>query len=93
MKLVIVTIQDKKAEEFGLIYAAKNIATAERDFASACKENPNFNKYPEDYALYAIGNYNQETAQITPWDKPRLICEATKYAIKKGDEPCQEDTK
>ena len=81
MKTVLVSIYDKKAKDFGPIYTAKNPAVATRDFTTACQENPNYKKYPEDYCIVAIAEYDTETGTIKPFEKPKVLAEAENFVI------------
>jgi len=72
--MLIVSIYDKKAKSYVLgLGLARNSAIAVRDFSQACT-NPesNFNKFPEDYELHCIGEFNEESGKIKQ-DKDIII--------------------
>lgn len=82
MKTVLLSIYDKKAEDFGPVYTSKNRATATREFTSACNDNPNFKNYPEDYALCIVGEFDTTTGIITPATEIKTLAEAEMFVIK-----------
>ena len=57
------TIKDQVAEEAGPIFHAKNDQVAFRNYANMAAEK---NLPPEEFKLLCIGEYNTETAEITP---------------------------
>lgn len=69
---VIASIYDTKAEIYDQPRLFKNAA----DFVRACQtatKNPEtmFNKFPADYDLVIIGEWDEKSA-ITSWEKKRL---------------------
>jgi len=71
-------IRDEKAKAFTALVTDRNSAQAERNFKTAVK-NPetDYAKYPEDFTLYEMGTYDQDTGQITPHSSPLIVCHAT----------------
>lgn len=60
-------VQDRKAAAFGLPFVMQNEALAVRAFLAARTDPASeISKYPEDFALYFLGQYNQETGHIVP---------------------------
>jgi len=66
-KLNVFTVLDDKAAAFLSPFFMPTIAVALRSFGSECR-NPesNFAKFPEDYSLYHIGEYDEQSGSITP---------------------------
>lgn len=66
MKLEIFAILDVKADTFGQPFFMHNTNLATRSFSEACM-NPDgeFNKYPLDYVMYKIGDYDDSEGKIT----------------------------
>jgi hypothetical protein len=59
------TIRDHKAEFFHNPQAFRTVSEALRQFESEAKnENSMINKHPEDYTLYEIGEFNQDTGHL-----------------------------
>ena len=83
MNFVLTTIYDKKAQTYGPIQTKKNTAVAARDFQQECENNQSaLNKFPEDYCLVILGEYDIEKGIIKPLDKIRILNEAEQYVIK-----------
>lgn len=59
-------IFDKKADEFDIVWEAKNAAVAMRGFMKMVKDEQNpMNKNPDDYELVQLGEFNKKTGIIT----------------------------
>ena len=79
MNLQIYAVFDKKTEEYGTPMFLRTNGEAVRGFSDAVnakEDNNNLSRHAEDYALYHIGAYNTQTAQITTNGTGRLV-EAT----------------
>lgn len=77
------TVYDKKAQNCLGIFPANNDLVAIRDFSQTCsyKDEKNMiNKFPEDYNLLCLGEFDEETGVIT--NQIRTIAEAVEYATK-----------
>ena len=62
----IYTVYDSKAETYTPPYFQHRDAMAIRIFADCCNdEGHTFGKHPEDYTLFHIGVYNDDTGTIT----------------------------
>lgn len=61
------TVYDMVAERYMKPFWGTNIASAIRGFSDACldKDSPFFD-HLEDYALYNIAQFNEETGEVTP---------------------------
>ena len=82
MKSVIASVQDVKAEFFGRPFTARSEAEAVRMFADGIKDNQTqMSQHPEDFILYHIGLFNDETGEITP-GKPRILIAGTSLITK-----------
>jgi hypothetical protein len=69
--LKMFTIRDAKAEVFNTPFFQKTHGEAERSFRSACQdEKTNIFKYPEDFDLYYLGEYDDQTGKFKPMDTP-----------------------
>lgn len=69
-------IYDNKASYFMTPWPCRNEGLARREFASAC-QNPDsaLGKFPSDYVLHEIGEYNDNDAVITGTQPPARICD------------------
>lgn len=66
MKMSIYSLKDRKGS-FANPYIMQNTEQAIRDVKTAVNENKGniLNKYPEDFELYKIGEFDTETGAIT----------------------------
>lgn len=71
------SIRDQKAEIFNVPFMKKTHGEAERDFKSLCNDpQSTVSKYPEDFDLYYIGDYDDNTGKIMPLDTPQHVVKA-----------------
>ena len=66
-------VYDSKSETYNTPFAEITDASAIRSFAGVCK-NPDtiLGQHPEDFTLFRIGHYNDQTSEITPQAPERL---------------------
>lgn len=66
MKQIVTAIYDHKAKAYLTPFFTANQATAIRAFGDAVN-NPEslFNRHAEDYTLFYLGEFDQETAKFT----------------------------
>lgn len=76
--LKIFSIKDVKADVFMHPFFTHNRATAERDFRRmiADPQTPIFHN-PDDFALFEIGNWNDEVGVIVSRDVPDFVIAAS----------------
>lgn len=76
MKLVIVSVKDRAADAFGRPFFVHTENLAIRSFMDEMNrehaENQMFN-HPEDYDLYGLGVFDDNTAVIEMYDTPKLL--------------------
>ena len=83
-------IYDAKASFFMTPWPCRNVGIARREFASACS-NPEsaIGKFPADFVLHEIGEYNDNDAQIKSAIPPIRICDGVEVlqvaGVKKND--------
>lgn len=71
------SIRDSKSEVYGQPFAQKTEAEAKRTFVAVSNDKTTFiGKYPEDYDLFALGHYDDNTGQIKPFPSPKHILKA-----------------
>lgn len=69
MKYHILAVRDIVANVYGQPFAAANIGAAIRDFGDQCTVGEGFlAKHPEDFELYKIGVYDDETGTLEQTD-------------------------
>lgn len=65
-KLIVLSVFDSKTKEYTTPHYAKTKAEAIRSFMSACEDtNTNLNKYPSDFSLEHIGEFNSTSSTLT----------------------------
>ena len=76
-------IYDRAIEAFGQPIFVKAQGQAIRSFMDECK-NPEsqFNKHPEDYELYYIGEFDETKGSITNNMNMERVARATDYTTK-----------
>ncbi|AXH76852.1 MAG: nonstructural protein [Microviridae sp.] len=76
MKLVMVTIRDIKIGLYQPPYAVVAIGAAARAFQDACENeerNTDIARHPQDFELYKLGEYDQETGKFDLLPSPEFI--------------------
>lgn len=77
MQLKMYAIRDAKAELFRQPFCKLTHGEAERDFKTLVNdEQSQVNKYPEDYDLYYLGVYDDNSGKLTTLDTPEHIIKA-----------------
>lgn len=76
MKLFMVCIYDKRAQEFAPPMCQHTLGTAERTFTDLANDPQSpVNKHPEDYELWHVGHYDTEEGKVEHAEH-RIICTA-----------------
>lgn len=71
------SIKDVKAEGFNTPFFQSTFGLAERAFRDACEdEKSHLNKHKEDFSLYYLGEFNQESGLFIPEPQPKHVCDA-----------------
>lgn len=74
MKLKIFAIHDAKAEAYLQPFFMANKGTAIRAITEILqKPDHSFTKYPEDYTLFELGEYDDSNGQMSPLKTPNPI--------------------
>lgn len=77
MIIKIFSVFDSKAAFFGQPFADQSIASATRNFSDAVNDgsNPNnlWHKHPEDFSLFHVGEFDNETGELLPMNPKNLI--------------------
>lgn len=73
----IFSIYDEKAQVFNTPFVGSNEAVAVRSFADICLDGTNMvSKYPGDFKLYYVGNFDAVKGTITALDVPEFVVSA-----------------
>lgn len=76
MKQNAYAIKDAKTNTYGVPFFTHNDGTAERSFTQAANDpNTTIHQFPQDYALYRVGEFDDESGEIKP-EKPVFISNA-----------------
>lgn len=74
MKSSLYSVYDKKAEAFGRLFQLHNDSMAIRSFTSSIvSADGHMAEYPEDYSLYRVGVFNDETGTVEGSEALRII--------------------
>lgn len=85
MDLILVSIKDRKVQAFHAPSTVRAIGEATRNFQDAVNDPKNGQLYnhPEDFELYRLGTYDDQTGQIAP-ETPKLIAGGDELQTNKG---------
>jgi len=85
MILKAYSIRDAKAEVFNPPFYKNTHGEAERDFVRITQdEKSTVCKFPEDFDLYHVGEFDDRTGKFNPLDTPTHIIKAIQL-VKKTD--------
>lgn len=90
MKLIIVSIYDSKAGFFGQPVSTVAKGAALRSFQDEVNtDGSTYARHPEDFSLFEIGTFNQDTGMIEPLKAPLQIATALELVVPKENQPGQ----
>lgn len=76
----VLAVFDSKAQAFATPFYVANIQIGMRAFHAAANDNSLLvGKYPADYSLFALGEWDDETALFTPEQAPINLGLAATY--------------
>lgn len=71
MKMEMLAVRDAKVEAFMVPFFAQSVGSAERSFGDLARDKEHaVGQHPEDYALFYLGSFNQETGQFDLLPQP-----------------------
>lgn len=88
MMLKAYSIRDAKAEIYNDPFYRKTHGEAERDFSQLVNDpKSKIHEFPEDYDLYFVGEWNDNTGSFIPLDTPQHVQKAmhVKKTLKMAD--------
>lgn len=81
----IYSVKDLKAKQFSPPFFLKTDGLAHRAFSETIeKGNNDWSKYPEDFSLHYLGEFNPETGEMMPVP-PESIANATEFVKVQND--------
>jgi len=86
MLLKIYSIRDTKGEIYNTPFYQRTHGEAERNFKTVASDSKStISQFPEDYDLYYLGEYDDQTGKIKSLDKPQHITKAINVIDKRPD--------
>lgn len=80
MMLKIFSIRDAKCETFNTPFYQKTHGEAERNFHKLVQDDKStINQFPEDYDLYYLGEYDDNTGLTKGLDTPQHVAKAVQH--------------
>ena len=80
--MILCTVYDSKTMAYLPPITLKTKAEAIRSFQAACKdENSNFSKWPEDYTMFQIAEWDEEKGVVTNLDSPIVLANASEFKV------------
>nr|QJB20854.1 MAG: nonstructural protein [Microvirus sp.] len=80
------SVRDSKAEYFEGIFPAKTHGEAERGFTTAVNDpKSTISKFPEDYDLYYLGEFDDHTGKISAKPSPEHIVKGINVVRQKSN--------
>lgn len=80
MTLQIYAIHDVKAQCFGNPFFLSHNGIALREFSDLSNDpQSRINKHPEDYKLYNLGEYDDNSGAFTSLSQPKFLANATDF--------------
>jgi hypothetical protein len=80
MKLLLCAVLDHKTKSFGYVQTHQHMVDAERMFQQQFERGDNhIARYPADFSLYQIGEYDSESGTVKPHDPMFKIRDAIDF--------------
>lgn len=91
MNKKVFSIRDHKALIYNNPFFKTTHGEAERDFRTAINDPQagNLNKYPEDYALYYLGDYDDVSGTFSSLEAPQKVADGVAMLQKRQTELTQ----
>lgn len=85
MILKVYTVYDSKAEAYLQPFFSQSKGVAIRSFQEAVRdEKSNISKYPEDFTLFELGEYDDANSKFNLHDTPQSLGVAVEFLTPKG---------
>lgn len=84
----ILTVKDRAIDAYNDIFAQETTAQAVRTFTDMINSDPtrsNIARHPDDFDLYVIGHFDDQTAKISPLPQPELVVRGKDVIRPKGE--------
>ena len=83
-KQPIFAVRDVKSDAFGQPFVSKHVGLAVRGLTDAVNDpqkQSDIARHPEDFSLYEIGQYDDQTGTIESYDVPKLVASASSLQV------------
>lgn len=85
MILKVYTVYDSKAEAYLQPFFSQSKGVAIRSFQEAVRdEKSNISKYPEDFTLFELGEYDDSNSKFNLHNTPQSLGVAVEFLTPKG---------
>lgn len=79
----VLAVFDNKVGTFAQPFFSQTLSSAKRAFADACSDpSTMLSKHPEDYTLFLLGDFNDETGFLDPLSAPENLGLAASFIVK-----------
>lgn len=83
MKYAVCAVKDRAVDAYNRPLYVPTVGVAIRSFNDECnKKDSELYNHPEDYDLYELGQWDDQTAIYVALEQPRVIARAQDIAIK-----------
>lgn len=80
MILKMFTIRDQKGDCFNTPFFQRTHGEAERNFQQLVRDGKStLSQFPEDYDLYFLGDYDDQTGKVNVQDTPQHVAKAISF--------------
>lgn len=80
MKYALVAIRDAAAGAFMRPWTVPSVGMARRSFQDECvRYGSDMNKHPEDFELFELGSFDEDSGKVENLDYPRSLARAIDY--------------
>jgi hypothetical protein len=86
MKLVLCTVKDRAADAFGRPMFVPSVGVAIRSFSDEVNRDDSenqLNRHPDDFDLYELGEFDDNTGLFDLHDQPKLLSLGKQVKINK----------
>lgn len=73
--MFIYSIFDKKAVSFGSLFISENHDTAKRAVVSSLYDESLLSRFPSDYSLYCLGEFDTDNGDVSGISPVEFVCE------------------
>lgn len=78
--MMMLSVRDVKADTFSPPFGASNLGSGLRSFQDVVQSpQSSINRHPEDYQLYELGQFDEQTGKFTIHPQPVFLANATDF--------------